>query len=211
MADVNNTEKLIAPDESILWQGKPQMRSYLLKNIFQPLLPVSIAWAVTAIALITPSIRNAGTSPDALILCVILPTMPIWIYLVYVIWSVFRYQGIRYLITDKAVYLADARACRRVLLSDLCDIGWNIGLVDQGCGTGEVILSANEMTDGIAGHAFGKGPRQGFGRNFKEFTLGNIEDYRKVFIMLRNSLDERSISVFVPAFKAAEKIGLRTY
>ena len=105
-------ELMVDKDEKILWQGKPNKRSFIREGIFNPLLPFALVWFLFDSLFIAAFIGGAATSGTSNVFSIfsliffLFHLMPVWIYLGGVIFIFRKYQHAEYIVTDKGVYIS---------------------------------------------------------------------------------------------------------
>ena len=43
---VEELKSMVGPDETILYEGKPDKKCFIIESVFNPLLPIAIIWAI---------------------------------------------------------------------------------------------------------------------------------------------------------------------
>ena len=144
--------EVVGSDETILWQGKPNKKCFILESIFNAMLPFALFWAAIDLGVIgfgvIKDVQKEGMEPGLLLyLCIffLVHMTPVWIYLIGIALSVRNYLFKEYIVTDQAVYISGyhkgySYEKRRYL--DMGSITLRRGMVDKWIGVGDVVLPA---------------------------------------------------------------------
>ena len=80
-------QAVVGSDETILWQGRPNKKCFILESIFNPLLPFAILWTVIDLGGIgfglVPNVVKHEIETGVLIYLTVFflfHMMPVWIY-----------------------------------------------------------------------------------------------------------------------------------
>lgn len=171
----------IGEDETIYWQGTPDRKAFLLKSIFNFLLPIAIVWAIFDFGFLAGTLFSDpedGSPEWFLIPFLMLHLMPVWIYVFGVVTSVRRFRNTAYLVTDRAVYLSGGAFSVNLEvhpLAKISNINVRQGIIDRRIGVGSVILDGGNTAR----------PWVNAERREGEFVIGNIPDYESVFALIR--------------------------
>ncbi len=102
----NPLMKEINPDESVIWSGRPDKKAFVLKSVFNILLPISALWLLFDIPLLFDSLTEQAELSFFLVPFFLFHLFPVWIYIGNIFFSFKRYSNTYYLLTDKSVYLS---------------------------------------------------------------------------------------------------------
>ena len=127
---LEDLEAIIGPDETILYEGKPDPRCFLFENIFNPMLPFALVWALFDMTFLGAALSAEGPEQTS-ILFVLIPfllihMMPVWIYLGGVVTSSMKHKNTSYIVTDKALHR---------------------GFYDQRYNVGDIIITTNARSN----------------------------------------------------------------
>ena len=174
---------LITKNEQILWQGRPNMKCFILEAIFNPLLPFALLWGAIdggfIYAALSGHLNEINSNMPAgymLIAFFALHLMPVWIYLFGVLFSFLRYKNTSFAITDQGVYISGGMFTQnyeRKPFAEMSNVNLHRGIFDQILGVGDVIMSGNH--DGYnTRHSL-----------FRGFTICDISDYTEVYQLVK--------------------------
>lgn len=144
---VEELKSMVASDETVLYEGKPDKRCFIFESIFNPLLPVAIIWAVIDIGFL-------GLASDGfhsfLTPFMLFHMMPVWIYLSGVIFSLRKYKNTYYIVTDHAVYISSGIFTMNLeakTFAELSRVNLHRGVFDQMFHVGDIQITTNQMTN----------------------------------------------------------------
>lgn len=172
----------ISSNETIIWEGKKDVKVSILEGIFNPLLPFAIVWLLIDTGFIgvfmggfvssgTPALFTLGTAGFFLI-----HLMPVWLYLFGVLTAGMKAKNTEYLITDRAIYIQTGvfkTVTEMKPFADLSHVTVSQGIFDKMCGTGDVITVCSHVsTTSEGGHSHG-------------MNIDNIKDYESVFRLVK--------------------------
>ena len=86
---VEELKSMVGMDETILYEGKPDKKCFIMESIFNPLLPIAIIWAFIDLGLMG---FGMGSMPFIMLPFMLFHMMPVWIYLSGVIFSFRKYS-----------------------------------------------------------------------------------------------------------------------
>ena len=147
----NDLKKLIGPDESIYYEGKPNKKCYIFESIFNPLLPFALLWALIDFAVLG-GIFMSGEMGNALLFIIpfmLIHLMPVWIYLGGVFFTIKKYKNTAYIVTDRAIYVSDgifAQTFNTKPFAELSRIDLHRGVFDQMFNVGDIIATSNQYS-----------------------------------------------------------------
>ncbi|MCM1113757.1 MAG: PH domain-containing protein [Muribaculum sp.] len=202
----SDLELMVGRDETILWRGKPQKKCFMLECVFNPMLPFALIWAffdLGVIGMISLSGDGMGGMAAFLLLFFALHLMPVWIYLGGVFLSVRKYKHTEYIVTDRGIYVsggAFAYTYEMKPFTDLSHINIHRGIFDQWLGVGDVVSVCAHTTSG-----------SGSGHGSHGISICDIEDYQKVFTMIRDlQTDIYSDTMYPNDLRPRENHGYQT-
>ena len=148
----NDLKKLIGPDESIYYEGKPNKKCYIFESIFNPLLPFALLWALIDFAVLG-GIFMSGEMENTLLFIIpfmLIHLMPVWIYLGGVFFTVKKYKNTAYIVTDRAIYVSDgifAQTFNTKPFAELSRIDLHRGVFDQMFNVGDIVATSNQYSE----------------------------------------------------------------
>lgn len=143
---VEELKSMVGPEETILYEGKPEKRCFIFESIFNPLLPVAIIWTLFDLSFVNASIRSGQFLSMVFIL---FHMMPVWIYLAGVIFSFRRYKNTYYIVTDHAVYISNGIFTMNLeskTFAELSRVNLHRGIFDQIFHVGDIQITTNQFT-----------------------------------------------------------------
>ena len=147
---LEDLEAVIGPDETILYEGKPDPRCFLFENIFNPMLPFAIVWALFDMTFLGAALSAEGPEQTS-ILVILIPfllihMMPVWIYLGGVVTSSMKHKNTSYIVTDKAVYVSGGSYAKTIdsqPYTEMTSVNLHRGFFDQRYNVGDIIITTN--------------------------------------------------------------------
>lgn len=196
---------MVARDEKILWAGKPDKKCYFFEGIFNPMLPFALVWALvdfTFFGVVSSSLL-ANNNIVALLPIIgffLLHLMPVWLYLVGIIFIFLRYKNTEYMITDSGVYISGglfARTYQMKPFAELSHINLHRGIFDQWLGVGDIIMSSNIPSSSNF--------------SFSEIMICDIANYQRVFNLVKElQTDIYSDTMYPNDLRPAQNHGYKT-
>lgn len=144
---VDELKSMVGLDETILYEGKPDKKCFILESVFNPLLPVAIIWAILDIGFLGVGMRNMQF---VMIPFLLFHMMPVWIYLAGVIFSFRRYKNTYYIVTDHAVYVSSGIFTMNLetkTFAELSRVNLHRGIFDQMFHVGDIRITTNQFTN----------------------------------------------------------------
>ncbi|MBO7556178.1 MAG: PH domain-containing protein [Alphaproteobacteria bacterium] len=176
----NELLSLISPDENILWQGRPNKKCFILEAIFNPLLPIAFIWGLIDFSMMFAAMNETSKEMSSLKYVLsgffALHLMPVWIYLVGVLFSFLRYQHTHFAVTDQGVYVSGGTFTQnyeRKPFTEISHVNLHRGIFDQYLGVGDVVLTGNHD---------GYNPRHNL---YRGTSIYDISDYAKVYQLVK--------------------------
>ena len=197
----NDLKKLIGPDESIYYEGKPNKKCYIFESIFNPLLPFALLWALIDFAVLG-GIFMSGEMGNALLFIIpfmLIHLMPVWIYLGGVFFTVKKYKNTAYIVTDRAIYVSDgifAQTFNTKPFAELSRIDLHRGVFDQMFNVGDIVATSNQYSEN--------------GR-IATIKISSISNYLEVYNMVKKLQTDIYTDVMYPnAKRPTENPGYNT-
>ena len=183
--------QMLEPNENILWHSEPDKKCFIFEAIFNSMLPFALIWFLfdaffLFLVFSTPEQNFNGGSAGRqstltfIIIFFAFHLMPVWIYLGGVISAVLRHKYTEYVITDKAIYLAEGSStCERREYKDLdkTNLRMRQGFFDKILNTGDVILE--QRTEGY-----------GRGRRTIEYAIEDVPDFLEVYGLIKDLISK---------------------
>ena len=144
---IEELKSMVGMDETILYEGKPDKKCFIIESIFNPLLPVAILWAVIDMGFL--GFGMGGGMPIFMLPFMLFHMMPVWIYLGGFFFSFRRYQNTYYIVTDHAVYASSGIFTMNLetkTFAELSRVNLHRGIFDQMFGVGDVQITTNQLT-----------------------------------------------------------------
>ena len=147
---MNELRTIVNPNETILYEGRPNEKCFWFENIFNPLLPLALLWGIIDLAILGISYKEITTK--GVVIFIILPfilfhMMPVWIYLCGAIFSSKNHRNTSYIITDKTIYISGGTFTKHIesfSFSDISDIQLHRGLFDRFFDVGDIKITSNK-------------------------------------------------------------------
>ena len=197
----NDLKKLIGPDESIYYEGKPNKKCYIFESIFNPLLPFALLWALIDFAVLG-GIFMSGEMGNTLLFIIpfmLIHLMPVWIYLGGVFFIVKKYKNTAYIVTDRAIYVSDgifAQTFNTKPFAELSRIDLHRGVFDQMFNVGDIVATSNQYSEN--------------GR-IATIKISSISNYLEVYNMVKKLQTDIYTDVMYPnAKRPTENPGYNT-
>lgn len=197
----NDLKKLIGPDESIYYEGKPNKKCYIFESIFNPLLPFALLWALIDFAVLG-GIFMSGEMGNALLFIIpfmLIHLMPVWIYLGGVFFTIKKYKNTAYIVTDRAIYVSDgifAQTFNTKPFAELSRIDLHRGVFDQMFNVGDIVATSNQYSEN--------------GR-IATIKISSISNYLEVYNMVKKLQTDIYTDVMYPnAKRPTENPGYNT-
>ena len=192
----NELKNMVGVGETIMYEGKPDKKCYLFECFLNPLLPISILWAIFDIGMFGGNISSGNL---IMFVFLLFHMMPVWIYLIGVLFSYKRYKNTYYIVSDYAVYISRGIFSVNVDVkpfSELSRVNLHRGIFDQMFHVGDVQLTTNQV-----------------GRNNTPIVLGinSIAEYKEVYQLVQKLQKDIYSDVMYPNdLRPKENHGYRT-
>lgn len=146
--DIQTIEQSLMPGETIVWQGKPQKKAFVLNNVFK-MLPIALVWLAFDAFFIAMIATNFEELPTAIIpmLCVffIIHLAPVWIWVYRCVTAGKRHRNTEYAFTDKRIIIrkgAVAVDFKSIDYKDVANVNLRYGLIDKLAKVGDIYITA---------------------------------------------------------------------
>ena len=186
----------IGPNETILWQGGPDKKCFILESIFNQMLPFSILWCAIDMFVLVCVMNSMTPDPEAdepppdvtqflpILLFIFFHMMPVWLYLGGIISSIIKHKSVEYAFTNSAIYIVEGGltvSLRRLEYTNIEYIDYKRGVFDTILGVGDIVF-----------HRYSKYSYPSNSRNnMNPFMFKDIHDfeyvYRRVTTMLQKN------------------------
>lgn len=141
-------EQSLMPGETIVWQGKPQKKAFVLNNVFK-MLPFAIVWLAFDAFFIAMVATNFEELPTPIIpmLCVffLIHLAPVWIWVYRCVTASKRHRNTEYAFTDKRIIIrkgAVAVDFKSIDYKDVVAVNLRYGLIDKLAKVGDIYITA---------------------------------------------------------------------
>lgn len=140
-------KSMVGENETVFYEGKPEKRCFVFESIFNPLLPFAIIWAVIDVGFLGNAVINGMNM--IMIPFMLFHMMPVWIYLIGVIFTFKRYKNTYYIVTDHAVYISNGIFTMNLetkSFAELSRVNLHRGIFDQIFNVGDIQITTNQFT-----------------------------------------------------------------
>ena len=193
---VEELRTMVGTDETVLYEGKPNLSCFIFESIFNPLLPVAIVWSLFDFNFLKNAMGDMGY---VLLPFMLLHLMPVWIYLAGAVFSLKKYRNTYYIITDHRVYVSGGIFTMNLetkTFAELSHINLHRGIFDQFFNVGDVQLTTNQFTN--------KGTPA-------VIALNSISDYANVYRLVKKlQRDIYADAMYPNDLRPEENHGYRT-
>ena len=182
-------ERLINPNEKILYEGKPNKKCFIFESIFNPLLIIAIVWAIIDFGFLTGIIFDGEL---IMIPFMLLHLLPVWLYLGGVLFSVKRYNNTEYVITNMAIYVSGGVFARNIStksFAEMSNIAIHQGVFDRLFNVGDVVATTGQID------------KEG---NSVTVSLDCISDYTEIYHLVKKLQIDVYSDVMYPNAKRPE-------
>lgn len=134
--------------EKILWEGKPNGKSYVLGRIVQ-MMPIALIWLAFDGFAIAMMLTHSGEMPTfAYFLFVgffIIHLFPVWLWIASIVTSFRRLKNTEYAFTDKRIIIKTGFFAKfdTVFYSDIASLNLHVGLIDRTFKVGDIVIKTN--------------------------------------------------------------------
>ena len=132
-------------DEKILWEGKPDKRSFVLGRILS-MMPIALIWLAFDGFAIAMIVTHAIGLPwfVYLFFCVFfaLHLTPVWIWIANIVSAFKRLKNTEYAFTDKRIIVKTGFFAKfdTIYYSDVASVNLHVGLIDKIFKVGDVVI-----------------------------------------------------------------------
>ena len=145
----DDLRQMVASNEKVMWEGRPNKKCYIFESIFNPLMPFALIWAIIDFGILGFSLMsiNQGGVLLFLIPFFTLHLMPVWIYLGGVLLCRRRYNNTYYIVTDKAIYVSQgvfSKSIQTKPFAEMSHIDLHRGIFDQMFNVGDIVCTSSQ-------------------------------------------------------------------
>lgn len=193
-------QKLIGTNEKILYEGKPDKKTFIFEGIFNPLLPFALIWALFDSLFLGAALMD-GEKGFLMFLVpfLLLHMMPVWIYLAGALFAIRRYKNTEYVVTDHAIYVTEGiftKNFKTKPFAELSHVDLKRGIFDQMFNVGDIVVSSNQASaeNGV-----------------RSISINSISNYAEVYNIVKKLQEDIYTDVMYPNDKRPdENHGYRT-
>ena len=134
--------------EKILWEGKPNGRSYVLGRIVQ-MMPIALIWMIFDGFAIGMILTQGGGLPTY-VYCIligffIIHLTPVWIWIGNIVTAFKRLKNTEYAFTDRRIIIKTGFFAKfdTVFYMDIASIDLRVGVIDRMFHVGDIIIRTN--------------------------------------------------------------------
>lgn len=172
-------------NEHILWTGKQDMKTAVLRAFINPLLIFVAAWFALSYQNVVPALTNPDNYTNAgLAIGMVLGYMiPVWVYLINAVSYILTAKSSEYAVTDNAVYIKNGVLSSSLIMKNFKDIRYinlSQSAVGKLTGTSDVKMT---LQSGSIYYTNGC-------RHVHTTDFSNITDAEKVFKILQSKQNE---------------------
>lgn len=134
--------------EKILWEGKPNGRSYVLGRIVQ-MMPIALIWMLFDGFAIGMLLTQGGGMPayvyGIIIGFFIIHLTPVWFWIASIVTAFKKLKNSEYAFTDKRIIIKTGFFAKfdTVFYSDIASLDLHVGLIDRMFKVGDIIVRTN--------------------------------------------------------------------
>ncbi len=184
----NDLKRLVNENEKILYEGRPNKKSFIFESIFNPLLPFALIWAIIDIGFFG---RAMLASEDVSLLSFVIPfmllhMMPVWIYLGGVLFTARKYKNTYYIVTDSGIYVSGgilSKTFNHKPFAELSHVDLHRGIFDQMFNVGDIISTSSQLSPNNASAAI---------------VIGSISNYIEVYNLVKKLQKDIYTDVMYP-------------
>lgn len=145
----DDLRQMVASNEKVMWEGRPNKKCYIFESIFNPLMPFALIWAIIDFGILGFSFMNINQGGVLLFLIPFftLHLMPVWIYLGGVLLCRRRYNNTYYIVTDKAIYVSQgvfSKSIQTKPFAEMSHIDLHRGIFDQMFNVGDIVCTSSQ-------------------------------------------------------------------
>ena len=134
--------------EKILWEGKPDKKSYVLARVVQ-MLPIVLIWLAFDSFAIVMMITHGGGFPTYVYFIFIgffvVHLTPVWMWIANIVTAFKRLKNTEYAFTDKRIIIKTGFFAKfdTVFYSDIASLDMHVGFIDRMFKVGDIIIKTN--------------------------------------------------------------------
>lgn len=147
----NTIEDVLNSDEKVLWQGKPNAKSYVLAAMLK-MLPIAIIWLLidgfVLTAIITGMVK--GQMPTSILWFVVpfflLHLLPVWIWIANTVKAVREVKNLEYAVTDKRVIIRSGLIgidFKFINYTEIDSVNIKVGIIDRIFKVGDIYINSS--------------------------------------------------------------------
>ena len=195
MSALQQLHSMVGENENILWSGRPNFKCYILKSIFNLVLPFALVFGLGALSF-PLSLTGAGPEQGVMngptsfswALLVTLPitifiAIPVWLYLGGVLLDFLSYRNIAFLITDKGFYCSSgilALNFKHKPFMEIAHVNLHRSIMDRMLGVGDVVFETP-----VSPLPLIKKKQKHLRKPRKEFSIYTILDFQAVYSLAK--------------------------
>lgn len=148
--EISEIKDMLDENEEILWQGKPNKKSYILSN-FLKMLPIALIWLCFDgffIAMIISTLSEIGGFIWFFILFFAFHLTPVWIWIGNFVRSIMEIKNIEYAITDKKIVIKSGIVgidFKVFLYSEVTGVFIKRGFIDKYFKVGDIYINTTSQ------------------------------------------------------------------
>ncbi len=141
-------ESVLVEGESILWQGKPKKKAFIVNSVVK-MLPLALLWLcfdvgfIVALALVGPELPSYVIAIMAIFFVIHLA--PVWIWIAQLVSANRRYKNIEYAFTDRRIIVKTGLIgidFKNMYYADVVSVNVKVGIVDKMLKVGDIYVKA---------------------------------------------------------------------
>ncbi len=147
----NTIEDVLNSDEKVLWQGKPNAKSYVLAAMLK-MLPIAIIWLLidgfVLTAIITGMVK--GQMPTNILWFVVpfflLHLLPVWIWIANTVKAFREVKNLEYAVTDKRVIIRSGLIgidFKFINYTEIDSVNIKVGIIDRIFKVGDIYINSS--------------------------------------------------------------------
>ena len=146
----NDINSMLMPNETILWQGAPEKKAFVL-NASLKMLPIAIVWLMFDGFFIINLVGGGfGGMNLFLIPFFLIHLFPVWIWLGSTLTASARWKNTQYAVTDKRILMRNGLvgySYKSVYYTEIANVNLRVGFLDKMLGVGDVYLSMEGLNN----------------------------------------------------------------
>ncbi len=148
--EMTEIKDMLDEGEQILWQGKPNRKSYVLSH-FLKLLPLAIIWLAfdaTFITVIATQVGELGGFVWFFVVFFAFHLMPVWMWIWNFVRSLIEIKNMEYAITDKKIIIKSgviAIDFKIILYSEMTGVNLRRSILDKIFKVGDIYINTTSQ------------------------------------------------------------------